>query len=145
MTDENNYLLCIHIITICFYRRGVQQDATKTNVMSKIKDKTLSEKFRYFEMYDLQQKVRLILQKVDTLSGNVFIPLRRRLMKYKVHYTLFVIWWIGDPYCFIFYIDLQFKAYQFECVYITCSQFACFLFRLYVIDPYSVCNQLTHY
>ncbi|CAC5366164.1 unnamed protein product [Mytilus coruscus] len=64
-------------------RRGVQQDAAKTSVMSKVKDKSLSEKFRYFEMYDLQQKVRLILQKVDTLSGNVFIPLRRRLMKYK--------------------------------------------------------------
>ena len=52
--------------------------------MSKVKDKKLSERFRYFEMYDLQQKVRLILQKVDTLSGNVFIPLRRRLMKHKV-------------------------------------------------------------
>ncbi|XP_052102568.1 uncharacterized protein LOC127736090 [Mytilus californianus] len=64
-------------------RRGVQQDAAKTSVMSKVKDKSLSEKFRYFEMYDLQQKVRLILQKVDSLSGNVFIPLRRRLMKYK--------------------------------------------------------------
>lgn len=67
-----------------YFRRGIQQDAAKSNIMSKVKDKKLSEKFRYFEMYDLQQKVRLILQKVDTLSGNVFIPLRRRLMKHKV-------------------------------------------------------------
>ncbi|VDH92020.1 Hypothetical predicted protein [Mytilus galloprovincialis] len=81
MTDWNASKVYNSVMDL--QRRGVQQDATKTNVMSKIKDKTLSEKFRYFEMYDLQQKVRLILQKVDTLSGNVFIPLRRRLMKYK--------------------------------------------------------------
>ena len=77
-------LLRSHLEYHFYFRRGIQQDAAKSNIMSKVKDKKLSEKFRYFEMYDLQQKVRLILQKVDTLSGNVFIPLRRRLMKHKV-------------------------------------------------------------
>ncbi|CAG2237202.1 unnamed protein product [Mytilus edulis] len=54
MTDWNASKVYNSVMDL--QRRGVQQDAAKTNVMSKIKDKSLSEKFRYFEMYDLQQK-----------------------------------------------------------------------------------------